>query len=178
MAHGKKKNIIRRAILSNPEMDLLRICSYSTLIFKYRAHDGLTGWEENNGGNAGNRMEKGSGDGDTSRPETIVYATDCQLASKKVLAYLKSVPFGAEKLYLLYVREREPVVPIGSRVVAHGIGQVVIVAQLQAQACRAKGQVAQAGRSRDSKRGVIQKVQQLGFHDPVKNVALERCVFP
>ena len=110
----KKKNIIRRTILSSPDTDLLRICSYSTLIFKYREQDRIREWGRDKDGSDKNGISRdkkdktGSGTGDTSQPGTIVYATDCKRADKKVLPYLKSVPFGAEKLYLLHVRERAP----------------------------------------------------------------------
>jgi nucleotide-binding universal stress UspA family protein len=101
----KKKNIIRRTILSSPDTDLLRICSYSTLIFKYReqgTRPGLKGGQRDDGG------KKGTGNGDKFHMDTIVYATDCKRADKKVLPYLKSVPFGAKELHLLHVRERAP----------------------------------------------------------------------
>jgi nucleotide-binding universal stress UspA family protein len=81
----KKKNVIKRTILNSPDIDLLRICSYPTLIYK------------------NNLLSGGS-----SRLDTIVYATDCRLADSRVLPYLQSAPFRAKTFYLLHVRERAP----------------------------------------------------------------------
>ncbi len=81
----KKKNFIKRSILTSPDIDILRICSFPTLIFKSRGYLGAR-----------------------SVLDTMVYATDCKEADKKVLPYLKSVPFGAETLYFLHVRDRAP----------------------------------------------------------------------
>lgn len=81
----KKKNVIKRSILSSPDIDLLRICSFPTLI--YRPPGYLNS---------------------SNKPNTIVYATDCREADKKVLPYLKSVPFNAERLFFLHVRARAP----------------------------------------------------------------------
>ena len=105
----KKKNIVRRTILTSPDTDLLRICSYSTLIFKYRGPDRIREWVRDKDGRGRDNYDKaGAGSADTSQPGTIVYATDCKRADKKVLPYLKSVPFGAGELHLLHVRERAP----------------------------------------------------------------------
>lgn len=81
----KKKNVIKRTILSSPDIDILRICSYPTFIFKSRSY------LQND-----------------SKLDSIVYATDCKETDQKVLPYLTSVPFGAETLYFLHVRERAP----------------------------------------------------------------------
>ncbi len=58
----KKKNIIKRTILSSPDTNLLRICSYPTLIYK--------------------EQMVSSG---TQHPGTLIYATDCKRTDKKVL---------------------------------------------------------------------------------------------
>jgi len=81
----KRKNVIKRSILSSPDIDLLRICNFTTLIFKtrrYLANDpGL---------------------------EAILYATDCKEADKRVLPYLTQIPFGVSRLLILHVRDRAP----------------------------------------------------------------------
>ncbi len=81
----KRKNVIKRTILSSPDIDILRICSYPTLIFK-----------------------KSSFRDAGSKPDIVVYATDCKQTDEKVLPYLTSVPFKAHTLYFLHVRERAP----------------------------------------------------------------------
>lgn len=81
----KKKNVIKRAIFSSPDIDLLRICSFPTLIYRPPGY-----------------LDSGN------KPGTIVYATDCKETDQKVLPYLNTVPFHAEKLYFLHVRARAP----------------------------------------------------------------------
>ncbi len=105
----KKKNMIRRTILTSPDTDLLRLCSYSTLIFKPRKEVRFVKWEwgKRAGGKEGKDRHR-KGPNHTSRPARIVYATDCGRADKKVMPYLKSLSFGAKELYLLHVRERAP----------------------------------------------------------------------
>jgi len=104
----KEKNIIKRTILTSPDTDLLRICSYSTLIFKYQEPGWFSGRFREKSGQRKNWGSKNEDNSDRAQSRTIVYATDCKRADKKVLPYLKSVPFGAGELHLLHVRERAP----------------------------------------------------------------------
>ncbi|MDG5768090.1 universal stress protein [Balneolales bacterium ANBcel1] len=81
----KRKNVIKRAILSSPDIDILRMCSFTTLIHKSRRYSG--------------------GDSGLS---VVLYATDCKEADKKVLPLLKRAPWPGSHLKFLHVRDRAP----------------------------------------------------------------------
>ncbi len=81
----KRKNVFKRTILSSPDIDILRICRFPTLIFKSR------------------RVLENH-----TIPETIVYATDCQETDTRVLSYLKLISFRPSTLYIMHIRERAP----------------------------------------------------------------------
>lgn len=81
----ERKNVIKRTFLSSPDIDILRICTIPALVYKTRRY-----LESN------------------TKPETILYATDCKQTDDKVLPYLKSVLVGAGELYFVHVRDRAP----------------------------------------------------------------------
>ena len=81
----RRKNVIKRTILTSPDTDMLRICNYPIFIYKTK-----------------NYLDP------QRHIHNVIYATDFKDSDDKVVPYVRAASQGAENLYILHVRERAP----------------------------------------------------------------------